>query len=452
MPAYHYVALNQEQKELSGVIEAPDELQARKKLNDLHVSVVSLNAVESFSRDPKTLAGKKTFEFEAIDKNAKKVVGTIVAETPLKAYGRLFEEYQLNILSLFPTILSEDEKQAARNAGIDQVRQEYEKLVGLVKKKIEETQQMEQTQKAERQELIEKVNYTTKRIQSFLQEFNVELKTEQRDTIQSYLDQLMRIKDSTNLEHIRATCEKMLNHLQKQELFIHEEERFKESSKLKVETTELLGQLKSTGLKQEIDIAKMATRWLENPFAKPFAKILLHFFKARSPEIRKLQEQIKVVSHHILEYYKLLIFGKTKAMRLEAWESIGALRAEKKRLKRELKVLFLAEENKVEANQIGPGFAQYAGTGLGWVLAFYLISYMIAYPFTIKNFDLKNISIPQGFYFYHSSLLKGITIFLFLAYGALAIRNYWISQSWGARLLLYPITLFGFLLIVINLM
>lgn len=452
MPAYHYVALNQEQKELSGVIEAPDEAQARQKLSELHVSVVSLNVVESFTRDPKTLAGKKTFEFEAIDKNGKKVVGTIVAETPLKAYGRLFEEYQLNVLSLFLSALSETEKQAARNAGIDEVRQGYEKLVGASKKKIEETQQMEQAQKAERKELFEKIDYTTKRIQSFLQEFNAELKTEQRDTIQSYLDQLMRIKDSTNLEHIRTTCEKMLNHIQKQELFVHEELRLKESSKLKVETTELLGQLKSTGLKQEIDIVKTATRWLENPFTKPLARIILHFFKAQSLESRKLREQIKVVNHHIFEYFKLLIFGKNKVMKLEAWESIQALRSEKKRLKLELRALLLAEKNKLEISETGPGFAEYAGTGAGWVLAFYLVSYMIAYPFTIKNFDLKNVTFPQGFYFYHSSFLKGITIFLFLMYGALTIRHYWISRSWGARLLLYPLTLFGFLLIVINLM
>lgn len=451
MPAFHYVALNQDQKELSGIVEAPDEPLARVKLNELHLSVVSLTLTESFSHD-QSKTGNKIFEFEAVDKNGKKVVGTIASEDALKAYGRLFEEYQLNVLSLFLSTLSATEKEAAKKMGIDNLREQYEKLAGAVVKKLAEEQQLELAQKAEKKELLGKIDSTLKRVQEFLRQFGAELKPEQRDAIQSYVDQLIRIKDSTNLEHIRTTCEKMLAHIQKQELFINEEQRLKESSKLKVETTELLEQLKSTGLKQEIDIVKTALRWRENAFLRPFANIILSVFKAHNPEIQKLHDEIKAINHHIREYLKLIIFGKTKIVRLEAWESILMLRSEKKRLKLKLKAALFEEEKALGSIQTGPTFADYAGTGLGWILAFYLLSYMIAYPFTIKNFGLKNLHIPEGFYFYHSSLLKGITILIFLAYSTLAIRNYWLVRSLSAPFILYPLTLFGFLLIMINLM
>ncbi|MBI2638964.1 hypothetical protein HYW83_05230 [Candidatus Peregrinibacteria bacterium] len=450
MPAFHYVALNQDQKELSGVVEAPDEPKARVKLNELHLSVVSLTPIESFSHD-QSKTGKKIFEFEAIDKNGKKVVGTIASDDPLKAYGRLFEEYQLSVLSIFLATLNAEEKETARKTGIDTLREKYEKLAGAAKKQLEEEEQLELAQKAEKKELLEKIDFTLKRVQEFLRQFNAELKPEQRDTIQSYVDQLIRIKDSTNLEHIRTTCEKMLAHIQKQELFINEEQRLKESSKLKVETTELMEQLKSTGLKQEIDIVKTALRWQENAFLRPFAKIILRIFKAHNPEIQKLKSNIKAANHHIREYLKLLILGKTKIMRMEAWESILTLRSEKKRLKMQLKAALIEEEKALGNAQAGPAFADYAGTVFGWILAFYLLSYMIAYPFTIKNFGLKNLRIPDGFYFYHSSLLKGVTVLVFLAYSAFAVRNYWLKRSWGAPLILYPLTLFGFLLIMINL-
>lgn len=450
MPAFHYIGLNQEQKELSGVIEAPDEAVARAKLNELHLSVVSLNPVESFSHESKE-GNKKVFEFEAIDKNGKKVVGTIVSPDALKAYGRLFEEYQLNVLSLILNSLNEGDKKAAKDAGIENLRGEYEKLMGFQKKKLLEQQQLEQTQQAEKKELLEKVDHTLKRVQDFLRQFHEELKPEENDAIQSYLDQLVRIKDSTNLEHIRTTCEKMLSHIQKQELFIHEEQRLKESSQLKVETTELLDQLKGTGLKKEIDIVKMAMAWQENAFLRPFARFILRLLKAQNPEIRKLRDEIKVVNRHLFEYWKLLVFGKSKIIRLEAWESIRTLREEKKRLKLQLKAAYLQEEKTLET-QMDVSFWDYARIGVGWILAFYLLSYIIAYPFTIKNFSLPSLHLPKSFYFYQSHFLKGITIFLFLAYGALTARTYWFKRHWGAPLILYPLTLFGFLLIVINLM
>ncbi|MEK7524288.1 MAG: hypothetical protein AAB588_04645 [Patescibacteria group bacterium] len=452
MPSFHYIALNQTGSELSGVIEAPDEPQARKNLNRLGLSVVSLNTVDGVA--PATAAAGQasaspTFEFEAVDKNAKKVVGTIRAENLFKAFGRLFEEYEFNVNYIIDDVATAPEKTAARKAGIVEIQKEYEKSLGKNAKKAVDTSEQESVA-TEKKELLQKVDYTMTKMQEFLQQYAADLRVEQRDTIQGYLNQLVRIKDSTNLEHIRSTCARMLDHIQKQEIFLHEEQRHKESSQFKVETKELLSQLKRTGLQQEIDLVQTATKWQEIPFLKPLATWLLKLFKAQNPEIRKLREEIKVINHHFWSYVKLLIIGKSKMVRQEAWESIKTLRAEKKRLKLQLTALQMeAQRTEIAAQQ--PSFlSDTLPKTISWILAFYLAAYVISYPFTIKQFPIT--SLPRSFFFYHSKLMAPLLLLLFCLHIAFTVHQFWLKNKGGMSFLLLPATLFVYLLMLVNLM
>lgn len=455
MPAYHYVALSSAGKELSGIIEALDDASARANLNQLGLSVVSLKTLETAPAQaagtpaPQTPEkGKTVFEFEAMDRKGRHVVGTIVGETSIKVFTRLFDEYQLNVTSLVAASATLQEKEQLRLAGVSELRAEYEKLTGSKKRGKEG--ETEEVQAAARRELLEKVDFTMREMEKFMKDYSQELKEEQRESIQSYLNQLVRIKESTNLEHIRATCEKMLDYIQKQELFIHEEDRLKESAKLKVETKELLGALKRTGLQSELDIVKSAGRWQEIPILRPLANFILRLFAAQNPEIRKLREEIKSVNHHLRSYWKMLLLGKSKTLKLEAWESIKTLREEKKRLKLKLQALKMEERKQYEVNRPESFFWDQVGAIIGWVLAFYLATYIIAYPLTVKLFNLPPL--PKSLYFYQTRITTVITLALFLAYAAVGIRNYWLRKHGGLTLLLYPLTVFGFLLIVINLM
>ena len=69
MPSYRYIALSQDHKELSGVIQAPDEQFARTKLGELNLSIVSLAEVvaETTTADATTQeapsTSRPTFEF-----------------------------------------------------------------------------------------------------------------------------------------------------------------------------------------------------------------------------------------------------------------------------------------------------------------------------------------------------------------------------------------------------
>ena len=133
MPAYHYIALNKQQKELAGVIEAPDESAARVKLKELELSVVSLSTVDG-TQTPEG-SSKKVFEFEALDKNTKKVVGTIVGEEPLAVYTRLFDEYELNVLALVEASATPEQKAKAHAEGVAALQKQYSDLKGMAQKK-----------------------------------------------------------------------------------------------------------------------------------------------------------------------------------------------------------------------------------------------------------------------------------------------------------------------------
>lgn len=451
MATFHYIALSSEHKELSGVIEAPDDQSARKKLNDLGLSIVSLIKTEYA---PKTgdIKNKNTFEFEGLDLNGKHVTGTIVADTPILAYGRLTNEYQLSVLSLFTSSLAPGDKEPARKLGIASVKEEYEKTLGSAsKKQLKNEGDLVAKQQLERKELIDKVDATVLRIGKFLEEFGGELKNDEKEVIQSYINQLIRIKDSTNLEHIKTTCERMLSHIQKQELFLHEEMRARESTQFKIESQKMLENLKQTGFKQEINLGKTALGWKDKPFLQSIARAILYFTHDDNPEISKIHNQIKELNHYVWPYIKISVLGKTKQMKSEAWQNVHSLWEEKSRLKLQIKAILAAEDAKAQAVAPKSYMWEQIGSALGWILSFYLLSYVVSYPFTIKQFNLP-LSLPKSFYFYHSDLIKSVMLFIFISYCAITIRNYWLKHHPWAVFVLYPVALFSFLLIAINLL
>lgn len=450
MPSYHYLALNQAGNQLSGVIEAADQASAQATLNNLKLSVVSINAIENAQMAAPNADSIK-FEFEALDRDGKKVVGTISSQSLVKAFARLFDEYKLDITYLTPALATLAEKETARKAGIVEIQKEYETLFAQKSKKAEaQAEQASSEQMEKHNELMKKIEFTTKKIKEFLIKYNADLINEERETIQSYLNQLIRIKDSTNLEHIRATCEKMLEHIQRQELFIHEEEKSKESARFKIDTRSMLDDLKRTGLQKDIDIEKTAVAWLSSPILKPLADFIINTFTEQNPEIKKLKMEIKTVNSNIWAYAKMIIPAKTKVIRGEAIESIKTLLKERSRIKMKIKSIKI-EERKILSSSLEQSHSgDHLQSVIGWLLSLYLITYLITYPFSIKTFS--TFLLPKSFYFYQPRLTTIVTIFLFLSYGALGIRNYWLRRHPMAPYIIYPFTIFAFLLIIINLM
>ncbi len=435
---YHYIALSQDSRELSGIIEAADEPQARVKLNELGMSVVSLTVVNEDvplvaknAGEPGTKVASPLFEFEAFDQNNKKVVGTIAAQDDLRAFTRLLNEYRLSVYYIANSTLDSASKKKARTLGTAELQTRYDKektVSNTPKSSMLSLQSNDKNNQAaaadeaakneaEKNQLVKIVDETIARINVFLQTNGALIKQEERDIITSDINQLLRIKDSSNLEHTKATCEKMLSHIQKQELFINEREKIKESAQLKLETSKLLDELNAGSLQKSIYINDIISKWAKNPLFKYIASIFQTWFPPLTDVMRDKKAQIATTQSHIVTYTKTLIFGSSTALRAEAWESIKSLRTQKKRLQLEFKALVYEESRIFEAHsQIDKKQDSMAyGSLSGFLMSFYLVTYFLSFPFTIKKNPLS-ATFPDSIFFYGTTYIKALTLVLFMYY------------------------------------
>lgn len=426
---YHYIALSQDSRELSGIIEATDEPQARVKLNELGMSVVSLSLVNDDvplvaknDQENDAKVASPLFEFEAFDANNKKVMGTIASQDELHAFSRLLNEYKLSVYYLANSTLDTASKKKARSVGTADLQRRYKEQKDLTQSQkntpLTPTQN-EVTNTEEKIQLIKTVDSTIERINEFLKENATLIKQEERDTIISYVNQLLRIKDSSNLAHIKATCEKMLAHIQKQELFINEREKIKESAQLKLETSKLLDELNAGSLQKSIYINDVVEKWSQTAALKYISALVKNFFPPLTPAMREKKKQISTIQSHITTFAKTLIFGSSGALRSEAWESIKVLRTQKKRLELELKALEAEEKRIIEAHTQIDNNANTMpfGTISGYLMSFYLLTYFLSFPFTIKQNPMAQTA-PASVFFYGTTYIKALTLLLFVYYCA----------------------------------
>ncbi len=475
---YHYVALSQDSRELGGVIEARDETEARAKLNALSMSVISLNEI---AENTELVAQKNeggtasvetpVFEFEAFDKNNKKVKGTIAASDSTKAFSRLFEEYKLSVYYLALTTLDAQSKKQQREKGITDIQSKYEeeKKAAQALQSTTVRNQEDTANKAaqssnnqpqpvapnpeavkEKEALLHTVNNTIAKINEFLAQYGQQIKQEERDIITGYTNQLLRIKDSSNLDHIRATCEKMLQHIQRQELFVNEQEKVKESAKLKLETNRLLDELNVSNLSKSIYINDIVETIKSNPLTSFLGKLLTRIIIPLTPEMRAKKNEISTLEMHLKTYYKTLFFGSTKNLKNEAWEAIKTLRAQRKRIELELQVLKDEQTRIAQAERIQSADITSAwGTLSGFLLSFYLIAYMGTYFFSIKQ---TTLNLSASFFFYSTTWVKGVTVLFFIYYAIGAFfRLYERYNTATFKTVLYCLGFVGYLLLAVNL-
>lgn len=464
---YHYIALSQESRELSGVIEAAQEIEARAKLNELGMSVVSLTIVAEDAQlvAKHTAAGKETsaiFEFEAFDQNKKKVVGTIAAQDEFQAFIRLIEEYRLSVYYLVSSQLDIPSKKKTRLQGIGILQKQYNDYKKTIpvstKNKTNGNSQLVEREKnnvagIEKNKLLVTINETIDKINAFIANYGPQIKLEERDTIMSYINQLIRIKGSSNIDHIKATCEKMLSHIQKQELFINEQERIKESAHLKLETSKLLDELNASRLSKAIYINDLIEKWQKSQILPSIGNYFASWFPPLNSQMREKKTHIAAVGMNLHTYYKTLIRGSSKALRSEAWEAIKLLRAQKKRLQLEYNALVSEERRIIDAHSSVKTLQSSAffGSLVGFLISFYLIAYYISYFFTVKKTSWLPF-LPDNFFFYQTSYIKAITLLLFLMY---AIKSFFRQHDDYndpiLKTVAYTISFISFMFIAVNL-
>lgn len=109
MSAFTYRAVNEDNKEVRGQIDAPDMDTAKRSLEAVHLDVVEIHEASRSSKMSMTAAEtdpqpvlKTTFAFEGTDSAKSVRRGTIQAETKYQAFERLKHDQSLFVTMLSP--------------------------------------------------------------------------------------------------------------------------------------------------------------------------------------------------------------------------------------------------------------------------------------------------------------------------------------------------------------
>ncbi len=481
MPQYAYTVINKENQQLNGTINAPDESSARKELNIIGFSILSLTPVGSGTSAPGVQLNNEnqstpeeaglekavaetivTFEFEALDKNGKRIVGTIQAENIYNAYKRLLGEYQFDVQQLYPSGLGEEEVKKARMRGVDELRdrmleEKMEKELLQKKKALDEIE----FQKRQAQ-MKTQVDFVLAKVNEILNTYQNELDPTRKSKIKYFVEKILRIKNSTNLEYIKQSCEELLTYLQKEEIFLNQAQRIREKTQLSVEAKSMMMALEKINNPAGKDIFDSLRDWrrehiTENAdpsFPDRLIDILITPLIGSMPEddeITALRNKLKATNSQLKEFLIIYFQAPDPEFKAETKRALQRLWQQRKAEKKELTEL-IRKKNEEKLAQIEYTSLEVLEREIfslaGWVLTFYIVYYFATIYLNTKVIDF----IPEtGFnLLFQTSLIKYFftTLFFFVCF--LGIKIEFFRRKALATPVLVVVFLLSSSLIILN--
>lgn len=464
MPKFSYTVINKTNQELTGSINAESEQAARQELNALGFSIVAINLVAD-STGLETENNSESivkFEFKATDKNGKKIVGTIQGEDIYPVFKRLVNEYHFEVEALFPADLEQKEKEKLELKGIDYLRDR------LIEEDLAE-QQIAQKAEVDQQVFLEKqsrlksqVDFVLQKVNSLIETYKNELDPATKAKIKYYVEKILRIKNSTNLDYIKQTCEEMLTYLQKEEIFLNQEQRLKEKTQLSIEAKTMMRQLNKVNSISNQDLFDNLRNWrkehiTENQspdFLEKSINLLITPLigaQEEDEEIKLLREKIKNTEGQLKEFLILYFQAPDAEFKRETKAAISRLWQQRKIEKNDFKnLLERKNQERLGKMEFTPGEQlekEIFGVA-GWVLAFYITYYFLAIYLDNKQ---HNLNIPLEISnLFQTSIIKYFYIILFLMVCLLGIKIEFFKRKKTANFPLLFIFVISSTLIVLN--
>lgn len=461
MPKYHYTVVNPSNQQLQGTIVSPDETSARKELNELGFSIVAIEEIPE-GAEAAVEGELPLFEFAGLDKNQKRVAGTIQAEDEYAAYKRLVQEYEFEVEYVIQSNLSEAQKEKARKKGAYELHSRLEdELIGSQQKETSDEKDLREFEK--KQEVLkQQIELVLKKVKAMLDNYEQEMKPETKEKIRKYVDKILRIKSSTNLDYVRKTTEELLEFLQKEELFLHEEAHMKERTGMVVEAKSMMMELKRGKAKKSMNLTEAMRQWREEHIVNhenpPLYNRIIDFFirmmlgiQNENEEILNLKREIQTVNDQIKHYLILYFQAPSPQFKEQTKDGLKNLWQSRKKLKKKLKEAKkqLVKTRRASGEMTGmEKFAHEMLSFTGWLLAFYLVYYFASIYATSKDFGAAQI--PGFFYIYRSAFLKYFMATLFLLHGALSLKIHFFRRNDIAGLIITPAFLISTLIIYLN--
>jgi len=457
MPNYKYIVVNKDNKQLIGKIEADNESQARDELNELGFSIITLEKLEA---EDKKKNGK-SFEFEGIDKKNKHIKGTINSESRFKAFERLLKEYELDISYLIEEGLSEEEKEAQKKIGVSDLLKEYQTVVQKKMKLYHEEKIKTIDRNFEKRKalIMRQIDFILTKVNIFIEKYKGEVNPQDLQQIKSFINKILRLKNTTNLNYLKKTCKSLLKFLQDAEIFLHKKKRLKDKAKLFTDAQDMIQHLdkgKDFGIYE--DLEDQIKRWQhENITGKkkiPIPKLIKNFYYTfvlsiieEKPEIKQIKKKLYNINNELKQYYTLIIKTKDKSYKEAAKNSINKLKEQRKKLKVELKQI---RSKLKDTEEIGLfektiyGITKISGYVLVLCMFYYFISLYISTKELFFQTSPLSLEVEKLSSFKH---LFGAS---FLIYILFAIKLNFFKKNSIASIVIIPILIVSLSIMVFN--
>ncbi|MFC1655908.1 hypothetical protein ACFL3C_03500 [Patescibacteria group bacterium] len=464
MPNFRYIVVNKENRQLSGVVDAPNADVARQELKDLGFSIVSLE--KSAQEEEKKHTGV-VFEFAGIDAQNKNVSGTIRSESRYQAFRRLITEYELDVQYVVESDLKEKEKAAQQKEGVISLMKKYQEEVKSLTQKFHEKKikKIDRTFEKEKALIMRQVDYVLKKVNSAVDTFGKELNPQDKQTIISYVNKILRLKNTTNLDYLKTTCKSLLEYLQNAEIFTHRKGQLDEKMRLYADSKDMIETIdkgKDFGLYEDLEdqIVRWRSEHIKGKGKVQFSDKLKDVYYStilkiihEGEETRTLKKELHHLNRELKQYYSIYIKAKDPTFRKEASVSIKKLREKKKKLKHDIRVTRKKERSTMHEEFGLTGFEAFIDIirGLsGWLLFFYLIYYFTSAYLITKQLGFPGNELPSFLYLFDSGAIKYLLPVVFLLHSMSSLKIIFFKRNAFANILLVPIFLLTSLVVVFN--
>jgi hypothetical protein len=342
-------------------------------------------------------------------------------------------------------------------------QEEVKKLTDMFHK--EKIKKIDRNFEKEKALIMRQVDFVLKKVTEAIDKFGKELNPQDKQTIKEYVNKILRLKNTTNLEYLKKTCKSLLEFLQNAEIFTHRKSQIDEKVKLYADTQEMIETLdkgKDFGLYEDLEdqIMRWKSEHIKGKEKIPLADKAKDIFYSivlrvihESKEVRILKKELSFLNRELKQYYSIFIKAKDANYRKEASNSIKKLRARKKLIKHRIWVARKKEKKRMETEHELSAFESMIDviSGVsGWLLFFYLIFYFVAAYLTTKQIVFAENQIPSFLYLFQTGSIKYMLPIMFLLHTITRMRLVFFRKNIFANVLFIPVFFIASLVVVFN--
>ncbi len=461
MPKYSYTVINQEGQKLTGTVEADSEALARDSLNKLGFPILDVTQVNEEAAEQ--IIGKSLkFEFQAVDSNARKVIGTIAAEDKYGAFKRLINEYHFAVEYLYLTSLSNDAKEEEKRRGVLDL---YTALKQEEQHTSNPTDEKEAITREENEKIIiQQADFVLEKVAMLTRDFTDIIKPEDLNTIQKKADRLIRLKTSKNIDYVKHLAEDLLVYIQNQEIFLTKEKSDKKLQSFRMDMKRLMNDIhrEKIGVSWDQQILTSINEWNTQHITtntspnwwEKLTKDILDFVQnilEEPPEVTVLKDKIRIINQQIWDYYKMYFKESTMETRAEIKESLRTLKEQKNELKLELSAIKkkIDEEEALEEKETTwDKISSEVVTISGWFFGIYFLLHGLSSYLANKKLPI-NLTMPFAKVTEYKSFYITMLILLIVHAGFQVRILASLKKTWE-NILLFPLVTVSILLVVFN--